>query len=590
MSIVRSYRQLLRNGPLTRLLAGEFISDIGNWMYLVALVVIVYQVSRDPVVLGVVGAARVLPYVLLSIPAGMVADRFDRRYVLLTSDIVRGLTMVVLAWLVATDGPVWAIVALAIFATCFATLFYPAIGALIPSLVRDESEFGPANSLWSSLSGLAYVIGPAIGGLLVAASGLALAFVINALTFAVVAVVVWSLPPAKARREGTAEPEAAQSASATAAEIAGSSADVADAGAVGAPAEATSPPTRPRLALRPVSGVMVIDMSTTFVFNGLLLLFVVLASDVYRGGEAAVGYLNAAVGVGGVIGAVGAGVLTLRRRLDPPLIAGTVAAGVSIAVMGVLLDLGAGLVLAAVIAGAATVVEVSYTTVFQRILPDELRGRATGVMMTVSMLFGSLGAFTLPFLYGVVGISALLVLAGGVVIAGGFVGIALIGSAATREAGAFEAQLRRARGLAIFGGLPPARLEVALDKLQPIRLAPATVIIRQGDVADRFYILSEGHVTVTANDGPDGPQRVLRRLGPDDVFGEIGLLTGAPRSATVTADDDVLVLVLDGDTFVHLITSGPGEVSRFLDLYRAPAGIEQEARDDGAPTGGIAAA
>ena len=305
MKVVASYRQLLGNGPLTRLLIGEFISGIGNWLYLVALVVIVYQASGDPVLLGIVGAARVLPYVLLSIPAGMIADRFDRRYVLLTSDLVRAFCIIVLAWLAATDGPVWAMVAVAIVATCFATLFYPAIGALIPSLVKDESEFGPANSAWSTLDNLAFVIGPAIGGLLIAASGLPLAFVINAVSFGVIAIILWTLPPAKAPSGGTAPVEVQDS-------------EAEDLGPKSAPAEPEAsgksagaalgaeagPVPAPRIQLRPTVGVMVIDLSSTFVFSGLFLLIVILATDVYNIGEAAVGYLNAAIGVGGVIGAI----------------------------------------------------------------------------------------------------------------------------------------------------------------------------------------------------------------------------------------------------------------------------------------------
>ena len=70
------------------------MSSIGDWLYLVALLVVIWDLSNDPVVLGIVGAARILPYIFLSIPAGIVADRFDRRLVLLTTDIVRGVIMV----------------------------------------------------------------------------------------------------------------------------------------------------------------------------------------------------------------------------------------------------------------------------------------------------------------------------------------------------------------------------------------------------------------------------------------------------------------------------------------------------------------
>ena len=80
MSLFGTYLDVLRRSPaLARLLAGEFVSGIGDWLYLVAVLVVVYAESSSPALLGIVGAARILPYVLLSVPAGIVADRFDRR-------------------------------------------------------------------------------------------------------------------------------------------------------------------------------------------------------------------------------------------------------------------------------------------------------------------------------------------------------------------------------------------------------------------------------------------------------------------------------------------------------------------------------
>ena len=61
VSVLRAYRGLLSNRPLVRLLGGEFVSSIGDWLYLVALLVLVYSASGDPLLLGIVGAARVLP-------------------------------------------------------------------------------------------------------------------------------------------------------------------------------------------------------------------------------------------------------------------------------------------------------------------------------------------------------------------------------------------------------------------------------------------------------------------------------------------------------------------------------------------------
>ena len=75
MRVVAHYRALLANGPLTRLLAGEFISAIGDWLYIVALLVVIYTETSDPLLLGVFGAVRSLPYIVLSVPAGVIADQ-----------------------------------------------------------------------------------------------------------------------------------------------------------------------------------------------------------------------------------------------------------------------------------------------------------------------------------------------------------------------------------------------------------------------------------------------------------------------------------------------------------------------------------
>jgi CRP-like cAMP-binding protein len=97
------------------------------------------------------------------------------------------------------------------------------------------------------------------------------------------------------------------------------------------------------------------------------------------------------------------------------------------------------------------------------------------------------------------------------------------------------------------------------------------VVIREGDAPDAFYVIAEGSFAVTQAASEGGEARRLRTLGPDDVFGEIGLLTGKPRSATVTAETDGTVVALDGSEFLELVGSGPGVGNRLLGLYAAPA-------------------
>ena len=100
-------------------------------------------------------------------------------------------------------------------------------------------------------------------------------------------------------------------------------------------------------------------------------------------------------------------------------------------------------------------------------------------------------------------------------------------------------------------------------------VAAGAVVVRQGDPADRFYIIQSGAFTVTqVQPGHDEPV-VLRKLGPDDVFGELGLLNQAPRSATVTADTEGTLLVLGGDDFLELVGASGSLRGRLLGLYSA---------------------
>ncbi len=564
MTALAAYRGLLRNPRLTRLLAGEFISSIGDWLYLVALLIVVYRASTDAALLGIVGAARVLPYVILSVPAGIVADRFDRRLVLMVTDVARGVIMVGLAWLVWVDGPLWSIVVLSIAATCFSAFFGPTIGSFLPSLVKDESELGPANSAWSSLENLAFVIGPAVGGLLVAVSNLAIAFLLNAVSFAVVAVVLWRLPSAgtmasemavTATERGTATPEGGTA-------EAGATADV-----TGSPALSGAPGGF-RPILRPVVALSLVYVVGAFVYGGLGILTVVIASSSLGSGDEATGYLNAAIGVGGLIGAIGAGALVLRPRLGPVLLVGAVILGVGLAVLGATNALVVALVAMVVAEIGDLIIEVVGTTIFQRVVPDAIRGRALGGMETIQALSMAAGSLTLPILADGIGITTTLVGSGVAIVAATAIAVAILGSAADRADDPASAAFRRVARLPLFAGVSPARLEAAFRGLARVPVVAGDVIVHQGDPADRFYIIEAGRFEVTQDGSGGGGTAVLREMGPDEVFGEIGLLTSARRTATVTAITEGMLLAIDGPAFLELVGSGPGLATRLLDLHR----------------------
>jgi MFS family permease len=569
MGVIAAYRRILGNGPLTRLLLGEFVSSVGDWLYLVALLVIVWGVSGgDPLALGIIGAARILPYILLSVPAGIVADRFDRRLILLVTDVIRGVIMLVMAAAVVVHAPVIVIVVLAVTATCFSAFFSPTIGAYVPSLVRDESELGPANSAWSSLDNLAFFIGPAVGALLLGLGSLELAFFLNALTFGFVALVLLRLPSGRPVVQAPSAHEAHDAAAA-----AGSSPAPAGLRAVLGP------------LARPLTAIGLLNLVDGFIFGGLGVITVVLAVETFGAGEAGTGLLNSAIGVGGIVGALVASALILRRRLGPPLILGAAAFALGVAALGQVGSFTLALVAMAVAAGGALLVEIVGTTLLQRVVPDAVRGRVLGGMETATVTAYAAGSFVVPVLGG--SSPGLVLLGCAIAMAAAGVGaVILLGRYAVQEP-KIDPEARRLSNVALFAGLPPARLEAAMQAATSRPMSAGEVVIRQGDAADNFYLIASGTVEVTQT-GPEGAARVLRRMGSDEFFGEIGLLSRIPRTATVTAVDDGRLVALPKGAFLELVSTGPGLTYRLLDIHRGAvaAGLEPAPAGEGAPVAG----
>ncbi|MEX1172591.1 MAG: MFS transporter [Chloroflexota bacterium] len=548
MGALATYRGLLGNRPLVRLLAGEFVSGIGDWLYLVALLVIVYRESTDPLLLGIVGGARIIPYIVLSVPAGIAADRFDRRLILLVTDVARGLIMVALTIIVMVDGPLIAIVLLAILATCFSAFFNPTMGAYLPMLARDERELGPANSAFATLGEISFIIGPALAGILIAVAGLELAFAINAVTFAIIAIALLGLPSGKPGTRPVAGSEVAEAAEST-------------------PEAPVAAALTMRDILRPIAGLVSLDLVSGFMFGGISVLTVLLAVDRLGAGEEATGFLNAAIGVGGVLGAVGSGAIVLRPNLGPPLLVGAGVLGVGFIILGVVDVLSLSLVAMVVVSGGALLSGVVSTTVFQRVVPDAIRGRTLGVMETIGTLAYAAGAFLLPTLVTQIGYLEVLGVGGVLIVISAVIAFGLLGPSLQRATDPSTEVLRRVSRLPLFAGVPPSALEAAAARLDPMDVTAGTVVIRQGDPADHFYLIESGSFAVDQLDPMTGETRRLRVMGPDEVFGELGLMRQAPRSATVTAEADGRLLVLDGPEFMALLSAGAALSGLLLERY-----------------------
>ena len=200
MDPVGQARRLSANPPLAALVFANGTSAIGDWLYLTVIPVLVYRETHDPALVGLVAAGRLLPWLLLSMPAGALTDRVSSRRLLLVSESTRAILMFLMTGLLLVGAPLWVVLATALGAVAAGTFAMPAQGTLIPELARDDSELGTANVLSSTLDNLACVVGPAIAGLLMITGGLEVAIVLNGLSFVVVAAVLVGIVPSIGRQ------------------------------------------------------------------------------------------------------------------------------------------------------------------------------------------------------------------------------------------------------------------------------------------------------------------------------------------------------------------------------------------------------
>jgi CRP-like cAMP-binding protein len=171
----------------------------------------------------------------------------------------------------------------------------------------------------------------------------------------------------------------------------------------------------------------------------------------------------------------------------------------------------------------------------------------------------------MPIGADLIGVTPVLVASAVIVL--GCVGVSLLLSRAAPVPAAVDAGRLRLLDRPIFAGLPASRLEAAARQLVPMPVTAGDVVVRQGEAADRFYLVDTGSYRVTeAQDG--AAPALVNELGPGDVFGEIGLLRDVPRTATVVAATDGVLYALGDDAFAELVGSGPGLSTRLLDLYR----------------------
>jgi len=527
------YREVLRNRDYRLLLSGLAISATGSWAYSVALAVFVFNSTHSPTLVAVASLTRFATALPISAYGGVIAERFERVRLMVTLDVAALVLMSALAIVAGLNGPVGLAIGLAALTTAAASIYPPAVKATTPAIVGAE-HLAAANSLESSVDYLAVVAGPAIGAGLLLLGSPAIAFAVNAATFGYSALIVSRL---RARSVPT---------------------DVTEGGTVG--------PLKQVLV-----GIQAIGQSSTV---GLLLGFSVLASFVYGTdtvlfvvvsqqqlgtGAAGYGYLLAGLGIGGIAAA-----LFMNRLASSPRLGTMIAAGMAVyclptALLAAVHSPAIAFILQVVRGAGTLVVDVLAITAMQRLVAPQVVARVFGAFFALVLAATAVGAIVTPALLAGLGLRGVLLFMGlavPVIVLLAYPRIHALDKAALAQLATAAPRIALLRGLDIFAGASrPAIEELAASSVE--QAVPAgTVIIREGDAADDFFVLADGAVEVTAR----GEKRTTRRLGrltAPAYFGEIGLLERVPRTATVRAVEPSVVYRIDGAEFLEALTATP---------------------------------
>jgi predicted MFS family arabinose efflux permease len=441
---------------------------------------------------------------------------------------------------IAADIPA-VVIAISSLLGVFTTALQPAVSATIPSLCERPEELTAANVVNSTIESLSMFVGPAIGGLVIGLTSSAALAGLTAGGFLLSALLAMRLPDdggADSAAEDEAEGESVP---------AGFLASVADGfRAVGGDR-----------ALRLIVGLMA---AQTFVDGTLAVLTAVAALELLDTGDAGIGYLNSAVGVGALLGSLAAAGM-VGRRLAPGFAAGLILWGAPIALVGVLTENVAALILFGIVGIGNILIDVAGLTMLQRSAPEEMIARVFGVLETLILTSIALGSLVTPLLLDLLGNEATFLVVGAILPALAVVSWRSL-NALDREQPAPTAALEVLSKLPFFAPLEPEVLESVAAQAEPAAVKGGETIFRQGDPGERFYVIRSGEVEVLI----DGVR--ARVEGPGDYFGEIALLRDVPRTATVAALADTELLSVDGQDFVAAV-SGHSAGRRRLDAVAA---------------------
>lgn len=365
--------------------AGQLVSLVGTWMTQTASLWLVYHLSSSPLLLGVVGFASQAPIFFLAPAAGVLADRVNRHRLLVLTQVLSMLQSFALAFLALTGriNPAW-LVALSFVQGAINGLDMPTRQALVIVFVSRREHLGNAIALNSSIFNLARLVGPAIGGFVVAAFGAGTCYLVDGFSYAAVILSLLmmrlKLPP---RRTHVRHPIAELREGFAAA-----------------------------FAFRPMRALIV----TVTVISGVGFSYSVLtpmfARDVFAGDARVLGYLMSASGIGALVGAIYLGARTTIRGLGTVVALGTALMGTGLIGFACSRTLPLSLFCLGVVGLGGVLTMASSNTLVQTFVEEEKRGRVMSIFTMAYTGTMPVGNLTAGWIAGVAGPATALIASG----------------------------------------------------------------------------------------------------------------------------------------------------------------------------------
>ena len=502
----------------------QYTSGMVIWLYVFA------RGGTEAIsLLVIIGSGTV---VLMAAPMSSLADRHGRARIAAIGALLRAFALLAIALSVAAGWPLWTTLALAGVEGAVYAVGAPALRALAPTLVRSPSELSSANLVISLGLALAIFLGPLVGGLAYQWTGAAPVVVVVAMVFALSYLRLARFEQEAPAADAPQMPDTSAQRGRIAEALAGLRTAASD--------------DRIRLTLLVFCGY-------SFAVGIVDVVLIVLARDVLHQSSGGAGALYSAFGVGGLVAGVGIGRL-MRARLARVFGGAVVLWAVPLGAMALVARPALALACSVAAGIAGTVAQAAGDTVLQRATPDRLMSRVLGAYEAVTGIAYMVAALVPAILIAPLGARAVLAL--------GVATAPLVVICCWRGLRRLDRDLDvDHERLTLVARVPWLRTGSLAEQdrvaglLEQESVPAGEVIVYQGEIGDRFYILRAGAARVLVD------RREVSRLRSGDWFGEIALLSDIPRTATVQATEPTALLSLSDDDF-HRALAGAGAGGR----------------------------